>query len=334
MKRIVFAALAVLALASCRNQKPLLPTVSGKAGEIMVVIGKSDWEGNIGDDLRALLAGEYPFLPTREPMYSLANVSHEGFGDLFKVHRNIVFFDIDGKYAESRIVLKNDIWATPQCVVQIAASSPEAADSLVCVCGDVIVSAIEQAERDRVIGATMKYENRAIHAEAVKTFGGAPHCPSGFKMRTITDNFAWIADDKQATTQGIFIYRYPASGKGDDFSYENLVSNRDRILEANVPGPSEGSYMITSTYWKPDVRFLRYKGRAFAELHGMWEVKGDFMGGPFVLQAFYSRDGKDIIVEEAWVYAPHDEKRQILRQTESLLYSWEWEREKSLETEK
>lgn len=334
MKRILIAVLAVSALASCRNQKPLLPTVSGKAGEIMVVIEKDDWEGNIGEDLRELLAGEYPYLPTKEPAYSLANVSHEGFADLFKVHRNVVYFDIDGKYTESRIVLKSDIWATPQCVVQIAASSPEAADSLICVGGDIIVSAIEQAERDRVISATLKYENRSIFVGAEKVFGGAPHCPSGYKMRKITDDFAWIADDKQATTQGIFIYRFPAGGVEEDFSYENLISNRDRIMEANVPGPVEGSYMTTSTYWKPDVRFLRYKGRQFAEVHGMWEVKGDFMGGPFVLQAFYSRDGKEIIVEEAWIYAPHDEKRQLMRQTESLLYSWEWAEEKSLETEK
>ena len=56
MKRIVkIAALAamVLALAGCkgRNRGPLLPNVSGKAGEIVVVIDKDNWEGEIGNAL-------------------------------------------------------------------------------------------------------------------------------------------------------------------------------------------------------------------------------------------------------------------------------------------
>ena len=56
----------------------------------------------------------------------------------------------------------------------------------------------------------------------------------------------------------------------------------------------------------------------------MWDVKNDFMGGPFVSHSFYSRDGQDIIVVEAFVYAPRYDKRQYLRQVESILYSWEW----------
>ena len=51
------------------------------------------------------------------------------------------------------------------------------------------------------------------------------------------------------------------------------------------------------------------------------------MGGPFVSHSFYSRDGKDIIVLEAFVFAPRYDKRQYLRQVESLLYSFEWEDE-------
>jgi hypothetical protein len=61
------------------------------------------------------------------------------------------------------------------------------------------------------------------------------------------------------------------------------------------------------------------------ETRGFWEVEGDFMGGPFVSHSFYSPDGQDIIVLEAFVYAPKYDKRQYLRQVESILYSFEWE---------
>ena len=60
-------------------------------------------------------------------------------------------------------------------------------------------------------------------------------------------------------------------------------------------------------------------------MRGYWEVENDYMGGPFVSHAFFSRDGVDIIVAEAFVYAPKYDKRQYLRQTESILYSWDWD---------
>jgi hypothetical protein len=69
---------------------------------------------------------------------------------------------------------------------------------------------------------------------------------------------------------------------------------------------------------------MNYKGHAFAEVRGLWDVYNDYMGGPFVAHAFYSQDGKDIIVLLSFVYAPRYDKRQYLRQVESILYSFEW----------
>ena len=51
------------------------------------------------------------------------------------------------------------------------------------------------------------------------------------------------------------------------------------------------------------------------------------MGGPFVSHSFYSQDGSEIIVTEAFLYAPRYDKRQYLRQVESLLYSFEWKKD-------
>ena len=72
------------------------------------------------------------------------------------------------------------------------------------------------------------------------------------------------------------------------------------------------------------MEYLKYRGRDLVQTRGMWEVQNDFMGGPFVSHSFYNEDGSEIIVAEAFVYAPRFDKRQYLRQVESLLYSWEW----------
>ena len=124
--------------------------------------------------------------------------------------------------------------------------------------------------------------------------------------------------------QDILIYRYPAT-EAEPFTKENIISHRNEILKANVPGMFENTWMTTSNGFPVTVAFRKYHGREFAETRGYWEVENDYMGGPFVSQSFYSKDGEYIIVMDAFVYAPKFDKRQYLRQVESILYSWEWE---------
>lgn len=326
MKKISALLCIALAVASCGGRrKALLPNVSGKAGEIVVVMEKEDWEGNPGIATRELLAADCPFLPQREPLYTLINITPGGFASLLKVHRNIVFFDIDPMVASTGVRYLQDKWAAPQCVVAVSAPDAATAVDLLRENGKTIVSAIEQAERNRVISNTIRYEDRSIAPQVREIFGGSPHFPTGYKLKKKTQDFVWIADEKQYTTQGIFVYRYPVSG-GDEFSTGRIIAERNRTLMENVPGMFENSYMITGKIPAPTVEYLRYQGRDFAQTRGWWEVENDFMGGPFVSHSFYSPDGKYIVVAEAFVYAPKYDKRQYLRQVESLLYSWEWEK--------
>ena len=68
MKKIVFVLTALAVLAGCKNTKALLPNVSGKAGEIIVVIEKADWESSLGGKVRDLLRSSefhwYLFIPS------------------------------------------------------------------------------------------------------------------------------------------------------------------------------------------------------------------------------------------------------------------------------
>lgn len=127
MKKVIILLAATLCLFSCKNQKALLPSVSGKAGEILVVMEKPDWEGNLGGEVRDLLASECPFLTPNEPLYSLVNIVPSKFVDLFRVHRNIIIFNVDAQADTTGVIYKHDVWAAPQCVIQITAPNLEAA---------------------------------------------------------------------------------------------------------------------------------------------------------------------------------------------------------------
>ena len=327
ISRIVICVVALISAISCRNNtKPLLPNVSGKAGEVIVVIGKDNWEGNLGNEIGSLLARDCEYLPQREPLYSLVNLSPAAFTDMFKLHRNIVIFNIDSTVTKQGVVYRTDVWAHPQCVIQVNASCADSAVVVLDRNGENITGAIEQAERNRVIANTLLYEESKLADVVDNMIGGKVHFPVGYTLKKVTDDFIWIADEKQYTTQGIFIYKYPATDE-QPFSEENIISRRNAFLKEYVPGMLDNTYMTTSVFVKPGIKFLKYHDLDFVETRGLWEVYNDFMGGPFVSHSFYSKDGKDIIVLEAWVYAPKYDKRQYLRQTESLLYSFEWDAE-------
>ena len=95
MKKIAFAFLVLgLCLSSCKSNSSLLPSISGKAGEVLVVIEKEDWDGSLGESIRGIMADEYPYLPMTEPNYTLINAPKGNFIEMFQVHRNIIFFNI------------------------------------------------------------------------------------------------------------------------------------------------------------------------------------------------------------------------------------------------
>ena len=315
----------ILALAGCkgRGRAPLLPNVSGKAGEIVVVIDKDNWEGNIGNTLRSILADDCPYLAQREPLFTLANVPPGSFNNMFKLHRNILILNINPQNQKTGMQYQRDQWARPQSLAQINAWDEEGALAILEEAKEQLPEFFEQAERDRIIANSILYEELTLRDPVEKLTGGILHFPSGYKLRKATDDFVWIADEKQYTSQTVLIYRYPVP-QDDPFKVENIIAKRNEVMQANVPGMFDGSYMTTSTAVEPTVRSLKYRGIDFMETRGFWEVQGDFMGGPFVSHTFYSPDGKDLIVLEAFVYAPRYDKRQYLRQVESILYSFEW----------
>jgi hypothetical protein len=331
IQKVAICIVTLFSAMSCRNNtKALLPNVSGKAGEVIIVIGKDNWEGNLGNEIGGLLAKDCEYLPQREPLYSLVNLSPAAFTEMFKLHRNIVIFNIDSTVVRQGVVYRSDVWAHPQCVVQVNASCADSAIVVLEKNGENIIGAIEQAERNRVIANTLLYEEGKLGDEIDKMIGGRVHIPVGYNFKKVTDDFIWIADEKQYTNQGIFIYKYPVTDE-NPFSEENIIAKRNEFLKKYVPGSLEDSYMTTSVFVKPGIKFLKYHNLDFVETKGLWEVYNDYMGGPFVSHSFYSRDGKEIIVLEAWVYAPKYDKRQYLRQTESLLYSFEWDNEENVD---
>ena len=310
-------------LSSCSGGPHLMPNISGKAGEVVIVINKGNWESDLGVVLRSVLAVDYPYLPQREPLFNLINIPENAFTSIFQSHRNIIIIKTIPDLKEAKMVIQENVWAAPQIVVTISAPTAQEAAEVISKESDKITNALIQAERNRNIQNAKKYEEKALRAIVTPMFGGSPYYPTGYNLRKQTENFVWISYETTYTNQGILIYKYPFKDS-TDFLIENMINKRNEILFQNVPGPLENTYMTTNLLSEPGMRWVKYNKRSFIELRGLWEVQNDFMGGPFVDHIFLDKDGRNVIVLEAFVYAPRYDKRNYLRQVESIIYSFEF----------
>jgi len=319
---LLAAAAAVLCLASCTQKKSSLPSTSGKAGEIIVVTGKSQWSGAIGDALRHALASDYGYLPQDEPKFDLLNVPKPGVTQIIKVHRNMVYVNIEDTL-KCNVSVRKDVWSSPQTMVIITAPDEISAAEVITKFADKIDNAFEDAERDRNMTAAKAFENAKLRETVESVYGGSPYFPDSYSLKKKSRNFIWISYETSFTTQGIFIYDFPYEG---DFQLEKeyLAAKRDEVMKVNVPATTEGSYMITNPQIDPGFRTVCYNGITRSELRSLWDTYNDFMGGPFVQQAFRSQDGGSVIVVEGFVYAPKYNKRDYIRQVEGIISSFHW----------
>ena len=54
---------------------------------------------------------------------------------------------------------------------------------------------------------------------------------------------------------------------------------------------------------------------------GAWKMVNDKMGGPFINYAFLSKNNREIINIDGYVYAPNFEKSKLIRELEAIIYS-------------
>lgn len=304
-----------------KGESSLLPNVTGSAGELVLSLPKQLWTDSIGINYKEILTQEFPFLPQSEPTFDLVTIPPEAFSDIFKSHRNIIINETSAEFKEPRFILKRDVWASPQTVLYVVGPSYSSIGSFIKKEKDKLVAIFEQAERDRIIQNATKYEERDIAPILKEKFNINMKVPKGYILRKQSDNFIWISHETPKISQGLIIYTFPYTEK-NTFSSDYLLKKRNEFV-TQIPGPGEGTHMITSTVFPPHFSAMMYRDRYYGILRGFWDVYKHPMGGPFISFSTLDEKRQTIINVEAYVYAPSGKKRNYLRQVEALVYSLE-----------
>lgn len=295
----------------------------GKPYEVVVAMNDELWKSEVGDTLRSVMLQPVAMLNQVEPMFDVKRVNPGALKDVILRHRNILIVNIDAKAETVAASAQYNVYARPQVIVTL--SGPDN-NSLVRYMIDnrkELQQIFEISERDRAVEVSKKYGEQSISKSVYQMFGINMYFPKGFTVRnTIGDDFIWIGNDIRTAIQGIVIYSYPYSGK-EDFTLQNMVARRNEFLK-RVPGPSDGSFAITSEYVEPEVTYPVIKGMQWAEMRGFWDVENDFMGGPFVSYSTLDIATGKVVTIDCFVYSPKEPKRNFLRQLEHVAYTAEF----------
>jgi len=77
--------------------------------------------------------------------------------------------------------------------------------------------------------------------------------------------------------------------------------------------------MITETAYSPHIKNTQLSGNDAFEVRGKWEVKGDFMAGPFLNYSVIDEKNDRMLVVEGFTYAPNINKRDYMFELEAIL---------------
>lgn len=329
MKHIIFifSVLSALMFSSCGDSGGTLTTVSGRPGDLLIVIDDEVWESEAGDTLKKIFSQDIIGIPWDEPLFDISRVSQRNFMSILKTARSIIDVEVSKTYTQPKVRYQKDIYAKTQLYVKIQLPNIASLQSVVEKEGDKMIGYFYKGERSRFIANFRKFNDEKLRKTVKDSTGVDMIIPVSFTRFKFKDDFAWMVAKNNDVMEYIAIYWTDYTSQ-DQLTRENLIAQRNKVMKENIPGSREGSYMTTGTFYPPVLSEFKINNNYVAELRGIWETDGDMMGGPFVSHSRVDEVNNRIVTVEAFVYAPHKDKRNYMRQLESLFYTIKFTGEK------
>jgi len=305
---------------SCSNEQVLHQNISGKANELVIVISDESWNGKPGDLLRGTLAQPHIGLPQDEPIFDLVNVPHAGFKKIFRTTRNIIQTSISSTVESPGVTMKDDVWAYPQATVEIKAKDFQQFEEIFNENSSKILSYFLAAEKKRLTINYSKFYEKLIYNTLNNDFGLTMTVPPGFAIARQVKDLIWFRYETPDISQGIVLYTFPYVSDST-FTLNYLLAKNDSVLEINIPGPTEGSYMTSEKRLDQVFNIFEHNQNYASEMRGLWRLENDFMGGPYISVAELDASNQRVIVAFGYVFAPNKDKRNLLQQVEAMIYT-------------
>ncbi len=320
-RALLYVSIFAIVTYSCDGGRGGMKPSTGKTNEMLVITNSdSDWNGRIGKKIQEYFGQELPGLPQSESMFSMAHVPDGNFSKMFQTHHNIFIVDVNPEFKEPLLETKVDLWSSPQRVVKMTVPDRAAFFEEFDLNKEAFISFFDANERRRAANAYGTIEDYKITGKLLEDYNIDILIPQSFYIATAQKDFVWLRREAERFSQGIIIYSFPYVDTMA-FNYNRIITQRDSLTKLYVPGPSDGSYMKISMIEPPVEKRIDFNGLFAVEMRGLWELEGDFMGGPFVSYTLVDEARNRVVTVDGYVYNPSQDKKDLVRQIEALLYT-------------
>jgi hypothetical protein len=329
MKKLAIFTVTLFTIISCINEPNMLPRYTGSAGEIVVIVNTSIWDGDFGDSVRVFFEQATPHLPQPEAKFYLGQYKESGFNNLLQQHRNIFVISVDNKNPKNELNLIRSKWSKGQVVVQLKAVTVEDAIDLFVKSKTAIMELFDEAEKERLQSKFYGATNEEVAKILRDTFKIAIQLPADMLTAVGNgDQALWFKQDRvkylsgvgHDISQGLVIYELPYNNDST-FTNDFAIYARNEAVQV-VTGNEKNKYMATELeFYPPEGKLITVNGNTAWYSTGLWNMTNDFMGGPFVNMLILDEKNQRLIGIDGYVFAPKFNKREYVREMEAMVKS-------------
>jgi hypothetical protein len=252
-------------------------------------------------------------------------LSEENFrSSVIRTVGNVVLISIDPQNAATPLLtLERETYAQTQVILKMYARSISDLAQYLPEMQETLRDLFVKAELNRRVKALRKEYSRTESDRLMRLQNVAMQIPKELNIPGVTadSTFFWCTDDGARKRSDLVVYSVPYTD-ANIFTLEGAVAVRDSIMKTHIEGGIEGSYMTTNRrIIQPEYRAINLNGRYVGELRGIWRMENGLMAGPFVCHIRLDELNQRVIFAEGFCYAPHDDKRTLIRNLEGVLYT-------------
>lgn len=346
MIRFISVLIFVAALAACNSDKKTtrLPKATGKPGDILLFMDSIQWKGPLGEEVRNIFQADVPGLPQQEPMFRLIWVQPSNQQTMLTHLRNLVYvFTLDQPTLGSKALRKNFSQETLDKIKNdssfyLSTKTEEFSrgQHVMYLFGDTQQNLIKHLKQNRqnIIEYFNMVERKRLRTDLIKTGSTKGvtaflrneqqceiHVPIGFKLADKRNDFVWLREIDADMDKDIFIAWKPYKNE-NQFSKDSLVAWRNAIAKKYLfEDPANPiSYLVTEEEHATVLsRTLKLNNHYSVELRGLWRTNNHSMGGPFLSYTLIDEPRGLLYYIEGFTYAPGKDKREIMRELETVL---------------
>lgn len=297
---LIFLLLTSCGLTGMNRKKP---ASTGQPYEIVL-------EGDTDSIVTRILTEDVPALPQPEPLCKLIQVKKGKTKGSYLLVRTRIIVNITDK--DFAVKLNHDENAAPQNIIRINARSVQQLRER--LNGEKLRQLVDEAELKHLaemISNNPSKQNKEMQEEVKKTFGLDMKIPVSMNASKKAKDFIWISNNASTGMQNLLVMKVKSEErrmKNSNAFHVNDKAQIDSILRTNMPGETDSMYMVIPVLSE----------------RGLWEMKGDAMGGPYVMHRIHrqtsqtAKPGYSLYII-GFVYAPEMKKKILIKQLEAAI---------------